>query len=147
MGKAGKTIATARPGTPQYEVYTVERDRVLEMRKRVEEDAVYYVGITGWKLPGEKRKHRNVPRNWAFPESLAELGVSSYESQLGEVGRRWDYILFGLIGSTIDQNKILRAIYNIAESQEPLVEEEVEAVAEKFPSDTEEAADTLGAGE
>lgn len=134
-GKAGVTRAQARPGTPQYAEWEAARDQVLEMRRRVEDDAVYYVGITGWKLPGETKKHRNVPKGWQFPDRLAELGVTSYESMLGEAGRRWDYIIFELMGSTLDQNKVLRGIYNFQDNAEPLEEEEVEAAAEKFPGD------------
>lgn len=144
-GKAGVTKAPARPGTPMYDEYEAKRRKVNDVRQRVERDAFLYIGVVDWKRPDDKEFHRQVPKKWQFPYDLTELGVEPYEKQLGEAGRRWDYIMFGLLTKNADISKVMDAIYT--EDAEPLQEEEVQAIAEKFPGDAEQEADTGGSSE
>jgi len=143
------SYAMARPGTPQYLEWQRECDKVRELKARIENEARYYVGISSWKLPGGSRFTRDVPKDWKFPEALLELGAVPREKELessgmATVGRRWDYILYELLGRDADLNEVSFVVYGVDkddvltdDSPEPVTEEEVQAIAEKFPGDAQ----------
>lgn len=144
-GKAGITTAMARPGTPQYDEYQAECERVAELRQRIENEAPYFLGIVGWKAVGSSKFVKSAPKDWVFPSELSGFGVVSHEGALsssgrGDMGRAWDYILFELLADNRDNLTVGRAIYGT--DNELITDEEVEAIAEKFPGDEERTADS-----
>jgi len=132
--KHGPTTATARPGTPEYNAWEVEADRVRAERARVERQAPFFLGVHSWKLSEEKKFSEDVPKDWEFPRRLVALGVPP---RAGEDGRRWDYIVYGLLRRAQDSSKVQRVLYGMEE----ITPEEGQAVADKFPGDEEQPAD------
>lgn len=148
---AGVTnIVLARPGTPQYAAYQAECNKVMELKERIEDEARYYAGTIGWKTPGKTTFTRQVPKSWRFPQVLTDLGITPKEIEMvgrETVGRTWDYILYELLTNDRDLIKVGRVAYGTDttgaltdESQEPVTEQEVQAVADKFPGEKEGAA-------
>lgn len=137
--RTGTTPVAAQPGTSEYAEWEREADAVRAARARIEDQAPFYLGVLEWKQPGQSKFSERVPKGWKFSHRLAALGVKARE---GEDGRQWDYIIYGLLKDPADYLAVQRVVFVGA-----ITEEEVTAVTDKFPSDTEQAPDTEATGD
>lgn len=136
-GFGGVTRALARPGSEMYEEWEEKATAAREARTQVEQGALFFLGVEDWKLPGQKRFSDKVPKDWQIPKRLQRAGITP---RVDEVGRKYDFIVYGLAGSQPRHSVLMKAIS--PESAEDLTNEEVEATAEGFPSDEVEQANT-----
>lgn len=132
-GKTGISRLPARQGTPEYDLWQQEVDRARRAGERIRIEAYYTLGVVSWKLRGQKSFSDVIPDDWEIPARLIQAGLKPH---VGIDGRRWDFILYGLITTPAD----MQALSNVLLGKGPLMEAEVEAASNQFPSDTEQPA-------
>lgn len=125
-GRTGTSQVPARQGTAEYEAWKKDVDRARRAQERIRIEAYYTLSVLAWKLPGEDDFSEEVPDGWEIPSRLTRAGLKPNE---GPDGKRWDYVLYGLITTPEDMGKLDESLIE----KSSLTEAEVDAASDTFP--------------
>lgn len=128
-GVAGSETVAAREGEAEYIAWITARDEIEAKRREVQDDFTWAYGVISWKRSGTEKFMSQPPPKWKVDPIMAEFGCVPRN---GNVGRRIDYIKYELLNNTEDTFLVQKVILGDVAT---LTKEEVDGVAEMFPSD------------